>query len=164
MIQQYLSIFIVFAIIGWFLEVGHKLILMRKFINTGYLFGPYLPIYGFGGLILYLINNSLNNFYLVVGITWISLIILELGVGLFFKDLLKIKVWDYSNDRFNFKGAIDLEHSIYWLILITIFTKTVYPYLPFTFNNYFLIVAYSILLIDLLHSIITKRKPNLSNL
>ena len=52
-------IFCVYALIGWIYEVSWYLIVDHTFINRGVLFGPFLPIYGFGILILLLI---LRNF------------------------------------------------------------------------------------------------------
>ena len=48
-------IFFVYAFIGWIYEVSWYLIVRHKFVNRGVLLGPYLPIYGFGILILLLI-------------------------------------------------------------------------------------------------------------
>lgn len=52
-------IFCVYALIGWIYEVSWYLIVEHRFVNRGVLFGPFLPIYGFGILILLLI---LKNF------------------------------------------------------------------------------------------------------
>ena len=45
-------IFCVYALIGWIYEVSWYLIVRNTFVNRGVLFGPFLPIYGFGVLIL----------------------------------------------------------------------------------------------------------------
>ena len=52
-------IFCVYALIGWIYEVSWYLIFENRFVNRGVLFEPFLPIYGFGILILLLI---LKNF------------------------------------------------------------------------------------------------------
>ena len=44
-------IFCVYALIGWIYEVSWYLIMEHRFVNRGVLFGPFLPIYGFGVLI-----------------------------------------------------------------------------------------------------------------
>lgn len=54
-------IFCVYAIIGWIYEVSWYLIVRHIFVNRGVLFGPYLPIYGFGILILLLILKKIIN-------------------------------------------------------------------------------------------------------
>lgn len=52
--DNYLT-FCVYALIGWIYEVSWYLIVRQKFVNRGVLFGPFLPIYGFGLLILLLL-------------------------------------------------------------------------------------------------------------
>lgn len=44
--------FTIYAFVGWIYEVTWLLIFRHEFENRGVLFGPYLPIYGFGMLIL----------------------------------------------------------------------------------------------------------------
>lgn len=51
-------IFCVYALIGWIYEVSWYLIAQHTFVNRGVLFGPFLPIYGFGMLILLLFLRS----------------------------------------------------------------------------------------------------------
>ncbi|MBR5559719.1 MAG: hypothetical protein IKU72_05690 [Oscillospiraceae bacterium] len=41
----------------------------------------------------------------------------ELSAGLMFNRLLKMKVWDYSNQPFHFKGQICLLYSALWCLL-----------------------------------------------
>ena len=54
-------IFCVYALIGWIYEVSLYLIRDHIFVNRGVLFGPFLPIYGFGSLILLLLLNKFMN-------------------------------------------------------------------------------------------------------
>lgn len=44
--------FCVYGLVGWLYEVIWFIIVKHKFVNRGVLFGPCLPIYGFGMLIL----------------------------------------------------------------------------------------------------------------
>ena len=53
--------FTVYAVIGWIYEVTWLLVMGRGFENRGVLFGPYLPIYGFGMLILLLILKKYKS-------------------------------------------------------------------------------------------------------
>ena len=52
--SKYYIIFLVYALIGWLYEVFLLWFVMEpyKFVNRGVLLGPFLPIYGFGVLLL----------------------------------------------------------------------------------------------------------------
>ena len=60
-IADYYIIFCVYALIGWIYEVSWYLIVEHVFVNRGVLFGPFLPIYGFGILILLLVLRRFMN-------------------------------------------------------------------------------------------------------
>ena len=53
-LSKYYIIFLVYALIGWLYEVFLLWFIMEpyKFVNRGVLLGPFLPIYGFGVLLL----------------------------------------------------------------------------------------------------------------
>ena len=54
-ICRYFMYFMMYAIIGWLYEVFLEVVVYRwGFSNRGVLFGPYLPVYGFGALIFIL--------------------------------------------------------------------------------------------------------------
>ncbi len=53
--------FLIYSFIGWVYEVSWFLIVKHKFVNRGVLFGPLLPIYGFGILILLLLLHKFIN-------------------------------------------------------------------------------------------------------
>ena len=44
--------FAIYSFLGWVLETAFASIIHRKFINRGFLIGPFTPIYGFGGIII----------------------------------------------------------------------------------------------------------------
>ena len=48
-------LFMLYSIMGWLLEVTCKLIEKHKFINRGFLIGPYCPIYGHGAILMILL-------------------------------------------------------------------------------------------------------------
>ena len=51
-IETYFLLFISYAFLGWCMEVGCKYVQFGKFINRGFLIGPYCPIYGWGACIM----------------------------------------------------------------------------------------------------------------
>ena len=60
---KYYLIFCVYALIGWLYEVLWMWFVVppKKFINRGVLLGPFLPIYGFGMIILLVLLNKLMS-------------------------------------------------------------------------------------------------------
>ena len=45
---EFVIMLFLFSILGWVMEVTLKFIQYHRFINRGFLIGPYCPIYGFG--------------------------------------------------------------------------------------------------------------------
>lgn len=90
-LSKYYIVFLVYAFIGWLYEVFLLWFIMSpyKFVNRGVLLGPFLPIYGFGALILILclqkfikkthtLENPINLIISVVTImTFISVTLIE---------------------------------------------------------------------------------------
>ena len=49
---RFVVVFFLFAVAGWCMEVTLKFIQFHRFINRGFLIGPYCPIYGWGAVIV----------------------------------------------------------------------------------------------------------------
>ena len=56
-----LTYFVIYSFLGWILESTVRTICERKIINTGFLIGPFCPIYGFGAIIMILFLDSYKN-------------------------------------------------------------------------------------------------------
>jgi len=114
-ILDLLFYFFLYSIIGWILESVYKSVLDKKMINSGFLYGPYCPIYGFGAVIMLLFLNKFeNNIFLLFLTAFIILTIWEYIVGIFLEKVYHTKYWDYSTYRFNIKGRVCLLNSFYW--------------------------------------------------
>ena len=50
--------FFFFSISEWIIEVAYRSAKNNHLVNPGFLKGPYLPIYGFGGLLRYLLHMA----------------------------------------------------------------------------------------------------------
>ena len=106
-------LFITYSFIGWCMEVGCKLVELKKFINRGFLIGPYCPIYGWGCILIILLLNKYTNDPLVLFIMAIVICsILEYFTSYFMEKLFKARWWDYSRRKFNINGRICLETMI----------------------------------------------------
>jgi len=84
-----------------------------EFVNRGVLFGPWLPIYGIGGLILSVVLGRYE--YKPVRVFFISMLlssVLEYLASWFLERTWGIRWWDYSNDFLNISGRICLWGSL----------------------------------------------------
>lgn len=120
--------YIIYSFIGWVLESLYKSILQKKLVNSGFLAGPFCPIYGYGALIMYLsLKDVTSNIFILFIYGMVALSVFEYIVGLFLELVFKTKYWDYSNNKFNIDGRVCLLNSFYWGILGIIFMKFIHP-------------------------------------
>ena len=161
-----LAYFVIYSFLGWVLESIVRTICERKIINTGFLIGPFCPIYGFGAIIMILfLDGFKNNILLLFFISVIVLTLWEYVVGVLLEKLFHTKYWDYSDHKFNYKGRICLTNSIAWGILGVLFINYIHPFIIQILNYIdFIYVAISasiialILLIDAIISVIKVKK------
>ncbi len=118
-------LFFLGSMLGWVLEVFfRRFFSAKKWINPGFLTGPYLPLYGFGVVGLF----GISLLPIDTGMAWLDavLIILIMGVvmtlieyiaGLIFIKGMGIKLWDYSNRPGNIQGIICPLFSFFWLVI-----------------------------------------------
>ena len=106
-ICYYFLLFMTYSILGWILEVSCKLVEKKKFVNRGFLIGPYCPIYGWGALIMtLLLNNYLNNIFTLFIMNILICSVLEYFTSYILEVIFKARWWDYSNKKFNINGPI----------------------------------------------------------
>ena len=122
--------FVIYSFLGWCVESIYKTILEKKFINSGFLYGPFCPIYGFGAVIMILLLKKLpNNIFIIFLSSTFLLTIWEYIVGVLLEKIFKTKYWDYSDLKFNINGRVCLKNSIYWGILGVVFTFIIHPFI-----------------------------------
>lgn len=111
-------IFIIFSVVGWISEVLYVGIFFEhKFVNRGFLHGPICPIYGFGGLSILLLPQSLYS-------TWVMLFFASMLFGTIveyisswiLEKLFHTRWWDYSHYKFNIRGRVDLLITVRRLV------------------------------------------------
>lgn len=137
--MRLLYVFFIGSIFGWGLETIFRRFCKsnksKKWINPGFLLGPYLPLYGFGACTLYLLAELEHSFdsdgflsrLAVLLIMAICMTLLELIAGLIFVRGMKVELWNYSDKPFNFKGIICLEFSFYWFLLAAVYYILIHP-------------------------------------
>lgn len=107
-----------------------KIYTQKKLVNSGFLYGPFCPIYGFGAVFMFLcLNKFANNIVLLFIIAFFTLSLWEYAVGVLLEKLFHTKYWDYSENKFNIKGRVCLLNSLFWGFLGVIFIKLMHPWI-----------------------------------
>lgn len=161
-IIYYITYFFIYSFAGWVLESVCKTIEQRKLVNSGFLNGPFCPIYGFGAIIMLLCLSFLKDKPIILFITaFFVLSVWEYLVGLFLEKVFKTKYWDYSHLKFNIQGRVCLKNSLFWGILGVVFIRYIHPFLetyiklvPINLLLYINIIVGIAILVDLVFSII----------
>ena len=134
---MYLFVLLVFvffygAIFGYIVEVlyRHFTDKNKSFVNPGFCVGPWLPIYGVSFLIVFFltflestipIQNDIIKKSVLFAIMSFSITMIELIGGFILLKFINIRLWDYSDEKFNFKGFICLKYSFYWWLMGAIY-------------------------------------------
>jgi uncharacterized protein len=111
--------FIIFSIFGWIIESIYRSVNNRRFVNPGFLKGPYLPIYGFGALLILAGHTLLISHPLPARVLFyfIGLTGMEYAAGVALEKIFYIRLWDYSDQRFNLGRHVCLRFAVYWTLL-----------------------------------------------
>ena len=143
--------------VGYLLEVlFRRFFSAKKWVNPGFMKGPWLPLYGFGLCGMFLVAwlcvsffpssmplyNPLGTLFgrgrvsgpttydlLPIGLIWLAMILLEFIAGIIFIKGFKVKLWDYSNMRGNILGILCPVFSFFWLVIAIAFYYGINPYL-----------------------------------
>ncbi len=128
---QLVLLFSVGSISGWILEVFWRRFfgLSRRWINPGFMSGPWLPLYGFGFILLYSICRLELPPALNALIFLFLLTALEFLAGLISVYHFRIRLWDYRQNKGNILGLICPLYSFLWMLLGLFFLWGIYPFL-----------------------------------
>ena len=109
-ITSLIILFFIFSGIGWIWEVALHLITNGTFVNKGTMHGPWLPIYGWGGiLILTILYRFRKNPKLEFLLTVIICGLVEYFTSFYLEMVYHFKWWDYSGYFLNLNGRICAE-------------------------------------------------------
>lgn len=148
---EYFLAFILYSFVGWCAEVILGFIIHKKFINRGFLLGPYCPIYGCGMmLIVFLLKDYTDNFLVLFILSMVICLVLEYITSYLMELIFKARWWDYSDKKFNINGRVCLEYALLFGIGGTIVMYIVHPFvmnIVSKFSGLILLIVGSILLV-----------------
>ena len=118
--------FLAYSMFGWAFESICCLAIAKKPVSRGFLIGPWCPIYGLGGIVLWAFVDDLT---LPPVLMWSAMVIictvLEYLSSVILEKLFKIRWWDYSDMPFNLNGRVCLWASLLfgvigWFVLFVL--------------------------------------------
>lgn len=136
-------LFFIGSVSGWVLELLFRRFVSsanpeRKWINPGFCTGPYVPLYGFGLSLMYLIaslekwnfieNPSWNKVMLFAGMA-ICMTVIEYMAGILALKVAKVRLWDYSKEWGNIQGIICPKFSLIWAALGAVYYFFIHPHI-----------------------------------
>ena len=128
MLYHILWIFFIYAFLGWCTEVSYAATKTGRFVNRGFLNGPWCPIYGLGVVIVLSFLEPLkNNLPLLFLGSVVLTSALEWLTGFLLEKLFAQRWWDYSNEPFNLGGYICLRFSLAWGFACVFVVKLLHP-------------------------------------
>lgn len=118
------------AFFGWIIESSFRTINKKRRVNSGFLNGPFIPIYGFAGIIIYILDIYTQNLLLPVRFILFFIIptALEYFTSYYFEKILNFRLWDYSDQKFNYQGRVCLKFSLIWFVLVLFGVFIIQPF------------------------------------
>jgi len=166
LISIILMYFMIYSFIGWIWETFFESTLQKKFVNRGFLHGPFIPIYAFGAffnvILISLINNILpNNILLKVLIIWlytgIIASILEYITSYALEKAFQTRWWDYSKFPLNINGRVSVICSAGWGVAGCLLWFYIHPFIseviyniPIRLRSYLSVAFLTYFMIDLI--------------
>lgn len=156
-IYELLWYFFFYSFAGWALGTVLAAVREKKFIDVGFLYGPFCPAYGLGAVSFALFLTELKNslFFMFLGGVILSFVITHL-TGFFLEKIFHRKWWDYSRKRFQFAGYVNLPYTIVWGVTAILCVAFINPlwdklisFLPHGIGRILLFVLSGIVLLDL---------------
>ena len=124
---QWVAFFLIYCFIGWCYESIYVSIKHKRWVNRGFMRGPFLPLYGSGAIVMLVVTIPFrDNLLLTYLAGCVGATALEYVTGVCMEALFKIRYWDYSNRRFNFQGHICLAATLAWGAFTILMTKFIH--------------------------------------
>lgn len=165
-LKIYFFSFMLYCFIGWIYEVILEFSYGHGFVNRGFLTGPYLPVYGFGALLVLFTIRPFSKKKIYLGkilitpliaflLIFLLVTVVEYIAGVFLDVAFNKALWDYSDEFLNINGLVCLFASLKFATGGTIFLYFLQPFfekiikkVPFTLQNILFFVLLSTILID----------------
>lgn len=162
-------LFFIGATLGWVLEFFYRNLISHNgkkgkyFINPGFCKGPYLPIYGVGLSVMFVITELTNKYLdnppviiIILGIT-VAMTLIEFVGGVFLLKVMNMRLWDYRDRPGNVMGVICPLFTVIWGSIGAFYYLFIHPecidWIRWLANNlafsFFIGLFYGVFIIDM---------------
>ncbi len=129
-IQAYLLFFFLCSFLGWVMEVCVKLVQHGRFINRGFLIGPYCPIYGVGCVLMaWLLPQYAESIPATFALAMLVCGVVEYVTSWAMEKLFQARWWDYSTKRFQLNGRVCLQNLLAFGVMGVAVVKLLAPWM-----------------------------------
>lgn len=126
--------FSVYSMIGWLCESIYCSVPKKRWINRGFLNGPFCPVYGFGALLILAALTPLQGIFAfpieLVAVFFSAVIltsVLEYLTSVLLEKLFHTSWWDYSNHKYQINGRVCLTNSLLFGVMSTFVLEVLHP-------------------------------------
>ena len=138
-LYQILWYFVIYSFIGWCVEVVFHAMKAHRLVNRGFLNGPVCPVYGFGVVLVFAAihiivdgsGGSIQDVSVIIlypiGVVLTTAV--ELLGGYMLDKSFHARWWNYSNEKYNFRGYICLKFSLLWGVGVVFLVKFAHPFI-----------------------------------
>ena len=161
-------LFFLASFLGFLWEVVIFLIKEDTFYNRGFLYGPWLPIYGVGAVLFFLLLRKIEHRPLLVFLlSGLIGSVLEYTIGWFLDHFFHLRYWDYSDYFCNWNGYICFWSvvgfcvaGVLWVCIISHFALYFYEKMPAPWQRHLLSLLILTFLMDCAASLIVPNQGN----
>jgi len=121
--------FFLFSGVGWVIEVLYRSVRYKRPVNPGFLYGPYVPLYGAGATVLIMTHHFISGENILVrALVYLAVTTaLEYLTGEALLLIFRKRYWDYSRNFMNLRGHICPSFSLAWAAASIVFELILYP-------------------------------------
>jgi uncharacterized membrane protein len=117
--QEIIFLFFFFSLSGWIGETVMESLVRRRFVSKGFFKGPWVPVHGVGGFVVYAAGAPLKAYPPLVFLSGVLLCTaVEYGAALLLEKAFNKRCWDYDTYPFtrwcNYKKRIALTTSLFF--------------------------------------------------
>lgn len=128
-IESYFLWFMIYSIAGWVYETAICSVMQKRFVNRGFLNGPYCPIYGCGAVLNLIALSSVKSPILLFFASALLSTVLEYLTSWIMEKMFHARWWDYSDMKFNIGGRVFLLGAVVFGIMSVVQLVVIHPHL-----------------------------------